>query len=152
MRYITIDPGLTGTGYAIWETDWALVENGVYTPKVAKPLPQKRIDICESLIYTCSKHNVKHAYIEYPQMFGGNKGSMVAAKGDLVKLAALVGYISGCLAINNIKVWDVTVIEWKGQMTKEAVINRIKRLIPYVKAKSHDYDAIGIGLYIKGVF
>lgn len=152
MLYATVDPGLSGTGWAIWSNDWKLLKHGVYIPSPKLTIREKQKNIAAFLLATFECNFVERVYIEYPQKFGGVKGEMVADKGDLVKLAALVGFLEGHFNVNDIEAIDVPVVKWKGQMTKMAVINRIKRLLPKVKAKSHDWDAIGIGLYLKGDF
>jgi Holliday junction resolvasome RuvABC endonuclease subunit len=146
---ITIDPGLAGTGYAIWNQQWDLMGHGVLTCKSAKNIYQQLhfygMKIKEVVDDCCSDM----MYIEYPAFFQSAKGSVTAAGGGLVKLTILVGYLS---AILDIEFRFVEVNKWKGQLPKNVIINRIKAIYPGIQAKTHAWDAIGIGLYIKGEF
>ena len=144
---ITIDPGTNGCGYAVWTDKWKLLRHGVVSSST-KTWELKMEDIAKKLKFICGDIITK-AYVEEPQKFHGTFGNMVADRGDLVKLSIFVGYIKGYLGI---PVESVKVIDWKGQLPKDVVIKRIKRLLPTVNAKSHDWDAIGLGLYLKGEF
>ena len=145
---ITIDPGTNGTGYAIWDKEWKLVAWGVLRSK-KKEWEEKMEEISFKLRTKVKSYNLSKGYIEEPAKFQGTFGTMVANRGDLVKLSIFVGYIKGYIRI---PVESVPVISWKGQLPKEVVIQRIKRLLPKVNAEDHSWDAIGIGLYLKGVF
>lgn len=144
---ITIDPGTNGTGWAVWDDKWNLQNHGVIIPKSEEwkdkmeEVTNKLFEISMMLPYLRSLH------IEYPSVFGGG---VAAQSGAVVKLAVLVGYISG--RMSHLICDFITVPEWKGQLPKAAVIRRIKKLLPEVDAGSHDWDAIGIGLYKSGRF
>lgn len=145
---MTIDPGTGGTGYAIWDAQWELIQNGVLNG-VGKTWDSKMRDIGHKLKLLVKANKIRKAFIEEPQKFQSSFGNMVADRGDLVKLSIFVGYLDGYLGIEMNR---VRVINWKGQLPKDVVIRRIKKLLPDVDAKSHDFDAIGIGLYLKGAF
>lgn len=153
MSIVTVDPGLTGTGWAVWDKNWELIDHGVIKAKSNLTPQQDRKQILSSRLHTqIAIFSPEIMYIEYPAKFSSVKGDMVAGRGDLVKLAQLVGYFHAYFNAKGLRTLDVTVNEWKGQMPKEAVMRRIKRLLPKVRPHSHDYDAIGLGLYLKGVF
>ena len=151
--YLSIDPGLSGTGWAIWNLNWHLLDSGnVYTN--ANKLEEKISDIGNRiLVYSNIRYTeIKHVWIEYPAVFGGVAGDMVARKGDVVKLTFLAGYIVGHLEA---EFTIVPVHRWKGQLPKPIVIKRIKKILPFIdfeKIKSHSWDAIGLGLWAKGRF
>lgn len=145
---ITIDPGTNGCGWAVWGSDWTLKYYGVLSSG-SKNWDIKRDEIAKKLKKIVTNYGVTKGYIEEPQKFHGTFGNMVADRGDLVKLSIFVGYVEGYLGI---EMERVRVLDWKGQLPKDVVIKRIKRLMPKTRAKSHDWDAIGIGLYLKGVF
>jgi hypothetical protein len=84
-------------------------------------------------------------------MFGSAKGYAVAASGDLVKLSCLVGMIAGLCKAMGIIIYLVPVAKWKGQLTKEAVIYRIEKILGKCTYEKDEWDAVGIGLWAKGL-
>lgn len=145
---ITIDPGTNGCGYAIWDSKWNLSYYGVLSSS-NKDWNIKRSEIAKKLKAKVVNYGVTKGYIEEPAKFHGTFGNMVADRGDLVKLSIFVGYVEGFLGI---PMERIRVIDWKGQLPKDVVIKRINKILPKIRATSHDADAIGIGLYLKGVF
>jgi len=149
MRRITIDPGVNGTGYAIWDKRWKLISYGIIRGK-SKNWEKRMVEISKRLKTLVGKCRVTTGYIEKPKKFQGVFGGMVADRGDLVKLSMFVGFCSGFLMI---PMETVEVIKWKGQLPKDIVEKRVKKLLPEAEdAKSHAIDAIGIGLYLSGRF
>ncbi len=70
----------------------------------------------------------------------------------------MVGRIMEVLRHNNLKVKLVPVNAWKGQLSKELVIDRIADVMGPVWMKvsgsqfrTHEWDALGIGLWAKGL-
>ena len=145
---ITIDPGATGSGWAVWDMNWKLLRNGVINPPRELEWETKAYYVVARLGDLVELFGCVEGYIEYPAFFQTHGASGVASSGALVKLAWFVGLCCGALLPCTIKL--VTVGQWKGQLPKEVVKGRIKRILPKVKATSHDWDAIGIGLYLKG--
>lgn len=153
MAWASVDPGLDGTGWAVWSKDNELIDYGVIKlSKQANTFTDRKRLLTNGLYIQLAPYNIRTVYIEYPKKFNSLKGDMVADKGDLVKLAELVGYFTAYFNVLEISVIDIDINKWKGQMSKEAVINRISRLLPGINPHSHDWDAIGIGLYVKGDF
>lgn len=148
-RCITVDPGLGGTGYAIWDKNWELITNKVVHVASQTPLEERLFIFGDVIKRQIVKYDVKLLYIEYPSFFQSSKGIVTATGGGLVKLSTLIGVICGS---SGIKYELVPVTKWKGQLPKSAVKKRIQKILPNVQAGSHDWDAIGIGLYKKGVF
>ncbi len=151
MNWISIDPGIQGTGYAVWDYEVKLHKCGVINAPSKYTWEEKMRYVALALTeynYSCNK-----IYIEYPQRFGGASGDMVSLKGDLGKLFTCVGYILGYLKCD-FKL--ISVVKWKGQLPKKIVNARIQKLLnkeelgKLSKNKSHDWDAVGIGLYVQG--
>lgn len=142
---ISIDPGIGGSGWAIWDMKWNLLDYGVLELKGGDEFDKLKY-ITNNLKDICKKTNVKYVYIEYPQVFQTN----IALSGALTKLAYGVGVIAGSLFPRKVEL--IRVLDWKGNLPKEVVIKRIKQRMPDIKADSHAWDAIGIGLYKKGIF
>mgnify|MGYP001572486593 CR=1 FL=1 len=150
---MTIDPGTNGTGFAIWNNEGILKEYGVINP------PSKYTEWRERAEYVVSQleieikfysPSISSYYVEEPSFFQSTGGRVTASSGSLVKLSMLVGMI-----IDHFNAKTVKVNEWKGQLPKRVVENRVKKILGKEKSKnikSHAFDAIGIGLYLQGRF
>lgn len=145
---ISIDPGLNGTGYAIWSSEWRLISHGVLTSSEID-FQVKGYALVASLEELTQKWKCGSGCIEFPKLFQSAGGLAVANSGALVKLSWFVGLVCGQLSF---PLELVEVNDWKGQLPKNVIERRIKRILPGCKAKSHDWDAIGIGLFKAGRF
>ncbi len=175
---MSIDPGLGGTGYAVWSVtkfDELVppIDSGAIMPTSCwKDWDWiRRMDAMSDLLsLKCQEHRVEEAWMELPAFMEGGSGVGMAAarKGDLVKLVALFGSIAGrcfqttrspyCFNALTAKLNPVGVAEWKGQLPKdvcnERVLKRMKKFPgwkPTTKT-THELDAVGIGLWAKGFF
>jgi hypothetical protein len=146
-RLLSIDPGLGGTGWALWTHAKAPDAVGVRCEELAN-----------KLIFTVDEHAVMRdstfVYLEMPQHMGGRKG-IAAQAGSVYVLTFLVGYLAARLRPCQVIV--VNPGEWKGQLPKDVVQRRIERIIGKRKCedlgiKTHAWDAVGIGLHALGRF
>lgn len=158
--FVTLDPGQR-TGVALWsepERDRLVAPNWVslWTGGVCRVLTWA--ERCEALALKLGlllrQYNVSIVYCEMPAFFEGEKGHAAAAKGDVVKLAYLVGVYAGICHKDGVRFSVVPVREWKGQLPKPIVIQRVKRKLGKSCGlyRGDQWDAVGIGLYIKGFF
>lgn len=156
LYQLSVDPGLAGTGWALWEEEGDLVGAGnVYSKE--KEIEKQCVDLVSNLYdiidNTVGMEKIVHIYCEYPAVFGGVSGQMVAMKGDVVKLAVFCGFLIGNLDKD---FTYVPVNVWKGQLPKPVVVRRIKKIVSLHRLskepKSHTWDAIGIGLWAQGRF
>lgn len=102
-------------------------------------------------------HRPKVLICEQPEMFFSGKGIVTAASGSLNKLSFMVGAIWSVCMDEDVAFYHAPVTKWKGQLPKDVTIDRIKLLydaagMPYPKLKSHEWDALGIALWWKGLF
>ncbi len=160
---ISLDPGLGGTGLAVWdEATWrACVEpkaTAILLPeyKDGRLWIERCNDLAGQLFFYLRMHKCRIVYCEFPMKFDGAVG-VAAISGqvsDIAKLTFLIGTFSATCHRYGAQFIDVPVNQWKGQLSKEAVANRIaSRLeIHPNKYPSHANDAVGIGLWAKGVF
>jgi len=151
VKTIFIDPGLNGTGYAVYTPKWHLLFSGNINISGQYPWEIRGQRIEKRIIEMVARQEITHAYIEFPSYFGSASGQMVAARGDLVKLTWLVGLLYGVFKSGQAMLLPVR--EWKGQLPKEVVIKRIKQILPqevWKKFKTHTWDAVGMALYVKG--
>jgi hypothetical protein len=97
----------------------------------------------------------KIVYSEFPQFYQDPGGEMCAARGDLQKLTFSVGVLAECCFNRNIDFVPILVSEWKGQLPKKIVNERILQILGPVACRefdTHIWDAVGIGLFAKGHF
>lgn len=155
-QVLSIDPGTSGCGWAIWDItrrkNWELLRYGVFVPVKLRGNDtndlqrwQYEAEQVSETVAGIGKY-CESMYVEYPSVFGGG---VAAQSGAIVKLATLVGMIMGGFQGESIL---VPVVNWKGQLPKEIVAKRVKKILPNCKAESHAIDAIGIGLYLQGRF
>lgn len=156
----SIDPGLSGTGWAEWKSRRFPNRAGVIpasrTPESGL-LADQCEEVCVSLLRVVPlvhRHRATHIFIEMPQMMTNVKG-IAAQGGSIYKLTFLVGYIARALC--ECTVHTVTVAEWKGQLPKDVVQRRIERELGIERCrelgiKTHAYDAVGIGLWATGMW
>jgi len=152
---LSIDPGTNGTGWASWdEKNWRKLVPPLNTGVIFPPRSlnwQDKVEFVAKQFEKYPKIPTIKVYIEYPAFHESFGGEVVARSGALVKLTYLVGFISSRFP----KVLLVPVRNWKGQLPKTVVEERIRKLLgPVVCSsfKTHIWDAVGIGLYAKGFF
>ena len=147
----SIDAGKAGTGYAVWKTSqfgkrdpMYPVENGVLQFKDVERL----IRAFKQLVmqYTPSKAYIEDAAL----MMDSERGKVCAESGSLITFAKFIGRLEQVFAECYTSVEMVSVASWKGTLSKEIIKQRIIRRLPRINCKSHDWDAVGIGLYVQG--
>ncbi len=164
---MSIDPGLGGTGYAVWSRATASklelpLESGSI-PSAEGTLQVRMAWICACIRHTSYLRGVCEIVIEKPAFMEGGKGIVAARDGDLVTLSILVGALIGHMwrTENGREVAAtygthlVDVVDWKGNMSKEMTEVRVKQKLPKWRSQSnttHEADAVGLGLYAKGMF
>lgn len=170
---LTIDPGLNGTGIAIWDINlWENPKHGIFINPPIKVFSfyekhfNEYIRICNYLLkingilstyfYKSLRLNVKNIYIEEPSFFDSEKGRVTARSDSLRKLCHFVGFMHGYFLniFPKSSVKFIPIINWKGQAPKEVIQKRIIKLLGEEHCKqyknSHVFDAVGIGLYLQG--
>jgi hypothetical protein len=151
---IAVDPSLNSLGWASWFTEKSLrtglpTDVGLLKAKRSKGLVGRSIWLGDQL-HTIIDGRECVIVCEMPAYHGSMMGW---AAGDLQKLVFLVGALAGYF--NRLRFVPVTPNEWKGQLPKKVVINRlIKRFGPGATRhwEKDVWDAVGIGLYHLGKF
>ena len=160
-----IDSGVNNLGYAIGGRE-GLLHSGVQTvPRLTRVSHwTRKCDIqgellCEKLADLGLFNTVYTVFIEVPSVWEGNAISKAAsAKGDLMKLTWSAGVLAGYLSATGVfergGIKDVFPYQWKGQLSKQNVITRIRRHLPEQfgsnPPRDHEADAIGIYLWNMG--
>lgn len=175
---LAIDPGINGTGWALWRSTGHVAPDevgvlrkrfegdGSFVPASNWLAEQLRV-VINTRRKTCAVHHSRNCLCiaippmvvscEFPEFQTGASRSMGWMKGDLQKLTYLVGtlghmtYMTGCVFE------AVPVSRWKGQLPKDIVTDRIieklgNKTCERLGIKTHAWDATGIGLWRLGVF
>jgi len=167
---LAIDPGVS-LGFAFWPkgkkypTQCGVVKPHTNLLKMKNMLTSdKEIDFFIKMHSTIHQLGgivlrLKPEYVvcEWPQSFTSVGGRAATGAGSIIKLAFGIGQVALMAAACTAKFIPVPVAQWKGNLSKQIVIKRIKkRLTParleYLQPESHAWDAIGIGLFCKGLF
>ena len=160
LRLIAVDPGLQGTGVAIFKIGHP---RPLHADVLRSHAGRKAdwIDRVESIVeqvYELSvEYNVRHAVCEMMEMHQSPRAQMMWKSGDLQRTLFLVGsmhgQLTGSAGVVHFRVTPPS--EWKGQLPKSVTINRINRLLGKgvgveLGIQTHAWDAVGIGLWHMG--
>ncbi len=155
-----IDAGITGTGFATWvempelrptrPDDYGCIKGIVKS----QPWRDRAYYVTNALADNVfDEYGTRAVVIEWPKPWVGSAKSRAATdSGNLLKMAFLIGQIEFVCRESG---WACVLVEpdeWKGNMSKTAVVSRIKRRLGGWSPESHDADAIGMGLVAMGMF
>ncbi len=163
-RVLTVDPGLGGTGWCLWPalcevkgdlcqmpSSWGVLNSS------KKDWQDKSDDLWEQFSDLLAEKNVYQVVIEMPELWTTGKSMASVTSGDLFKLVYLIG---GMSRVSNITLSNfgesrppvmIKPREWKGQLPKDVVIARIKKLCPACSTiGNHEADAVGMGFALQG--
>lgn len=149
---MSIDPSVRSCGYAIWKGIY-LKKFGLLKSSSSKEDWRGGGHTIGALLHSVALDNdVEAVYCEFPAFFSGGKGSVTASSGALVKLAWQVGFLDGLFTPDFVPFSLIPVREWKGQLSKEIIEYRVRKILGKCvrKAKKDTIDALGIGLYVHG--
>lgn len=164
-----VDPGLGGTGWAFFEAISTKAEKGrEIRPsasgvlKVPKPAIEGGSWLHHSAAVAAAFQGLLAAYhprlvvLEQPGVWSGSAKSYASAAtgtdgetGDLFKLSYLVGQLGWATKLV-LGIFPVLVMpyEWKGQLSKELVKERLEAY--GIEAREHEADAVGMGMAAQG--
>lgn len=141
MNWVTIDPGISGTGVAFFYGK-NLITWGTYRSsrlsweKCAYDLAQR--------IFWGYEGKVDKAFCEWPTGRFSSDAGLAAHNSDaILKLSFLIGNLN--YAFGGIEL--IKVQTWKGQLPKELTQKRAEKFFKKTGFKSHAADAVGIGQY-----
>lgn len=162
---LTVDPSVHFTGVAVWA--FASLEAGLalLSKRKTAPRPRKTFlleaqekdwiesanSILEQFENLLDKYEVSEVFCEQPQYMAG--AHQATASGSLQKLCHVAGMFASSCARRKIKFEYVRIPDWKGNLPKKIVQERIEKLYTgKLKYKRDEWDAVGIGLYKLGLF
>lgn len=166
---ITIDPGVFTMGGCLWESESGLPDKPWGFPLDAMAFdlskqnrhPDEATQTMILLVQELNKwftKGVACCYCEKLQIFTSAKGMASAIKGHVLQVEMFRGILASKCSEYNVPFVDVPVLHWKGQLSKDLTIKRIRKIfdkhIPKCMSKefSHDWDAAGIGFYLQDMF
>jgi Holliday junction resolvasome RuvABC endonuclease subunit len=123
--------------------------------KKEEDYPERIFNMCDSLYYVLEPLDIQSCHIEKVGYFDSHKGQTAARGKALEKLVTSYGAILQTIHWLGVKkIYEYEPNVWKGQLSKEVVEHRSKKLLPGIEntegLKSHAWDAVGVGLYAKG--
>lgn len=155
-RLMSIDPSINNVGIAIWELPNGLMMHRLLHPKVNARDNEfdKSLSIVDQIKEWMKVYAINRMILEVPAHWAV-KGYEARESGSIAKLCVVVGMIYSLKhELDELRV--VKPHEWKGQLSKEVMVNRLQ---PAYEAIDIDLgalnpnvaDAIGIGhFYITG--
>jgi hypothetical protein len=154
---MAIDPGLQGTGFAIWERDHPRVPQltGVVRGDGGKNWMRRVDRIAQEVADLADNYGVRLIVCEMMEMQQSARAKM-AWSGDLQRTLVLIGTIHG-LTKSFCPTFTLTPpSEWKGQLPKSVTIRRVQKCVgrdncERLGIKTHAWDAVGIGLWYQGL-
>jgi len=159
---ITIDPGIDALGWAVFD-DWgcdfftdlkAPIDSGVCRTNKKDPWLVKTDDMAFKVGELFSKYkgsDCYHVACEMPKYMESAKGKVAARSDALVKLVFIVGRIAQVCHEYGIQFQPIPVGQWNGQLPKKIMEARVRKRLG-ISYREHEYDAVGIGLHLKGYF
>jgi len=95
---------------------------------------------------------IVQCYCEKPKSYN----FAASVKGHIQMLDTFRGALIQMCHDHKCEYHDIEVMKWKGNLPKKLVIDRIKEIlgnhVMLMSQNGHDWDAVGIGLYVQGVF
>lgn len=141
--WVSIDPGKNDAGIAIWDKKNLDLAFYIRGPRLDCAIKDK-----------LRNRKISHIFGEKPKVYpiGRSKGKPE----HLIDVSISLGVMVGSIIQINTKVIYFEPWQWKGQVPKQVMIDRIKKELP---TKSHinvlgppskihnTWDAVGVGLY-----
>jgi hypothetical protein len=148
---LTIDPG-RNTAIALWKgieliSCLCIRHKDLDDHKeICKTFNTMLFDVCGCTM------GASFAFIEGVSIYQASLKSLTSAsRGDLTRLAMMVGYYETLLLMQCVTVTIVPPQDWKGQLPDDVIKKRVERVLPSAKKINiHQYCAIGIGLSLQG--
>lgn len=147
-----IDPGLRHCGVALLRAGNVPLAGLVKNPEREARGPMAHLKMAEAVSKQLRAWGVPFAdmslAIEYPRIYPHSdqqKGDL----NDIVELGGVVSAIVSWLAVEDVQVFYPQ--DWKAQVPKKVMTERIKKRAPWCESKDHNVlDAVGIGLFALG--
>lgn len=163
---LSIDPGYAAMGWALWtgkHLKAKLLQAGVFQEKsrVTNVTWHQKVNAFQERLFVLLNipfgKTINYVVCEEMQMMGG-RGGAAAANTSLLGLAGTVGMWAAWAYTYEATFQLAPVSTWKGNLPKSVVAKRVKEKLSkpelqlLTRNTSHDWDAVGIGLWFQGRF
>jgi hypothetical protein len=133
MKFMTIDPGLSGTGWAVFRDkeliNWGIVRGkGITFQKKA-----------EDIVFKLDAFTEGEVFCEWPSF----QGLIAQNTGSIIKLSYLIGRLDQKFGMKLIPV-----SQWRGTCPKEVLWRRAEKFFRRKGFKSHSGDAVAMGQWV----
>lgn len=166
---ITVDPGVFTMGACLWKSTDVMTDIpwGFPIDAMAFDLSKQNRhpdEATQTMILLVNeldkwfKKGIATCYCEKLQIFTSARGMASAIKGYVLQVEMFRGILASKCNEFKVPFVDVPVLQWKGQLSKDLTVKRIRKIfdrnVPKCMSKeaSHDWDAAGIGFYLQGMF
>lgn len=142
---IGIDPGTRATGIALISKD--TIDDYELIRGKSNDWKENSKNIVQEIHRFIKCHwGIEMIVLEIPEHWGGDaKGFAARESGAILKLSMFAGIVYGSLLFSNKDVVLCSPREWKGQLPKVVVANRLHKIYNFPKDLNHNIvDAIGI--------
>lgn len=157
MILVSIDPGVRGCGVAVFNGD-LIQAFYVKNPVERGDDYAAASNVASAVNNSISQYRANTAIIECPMVYSGAKQK--GAQSDIVAVAGVSYSLAARLSATGIDCFRVFPYQWKGQVPKEIMLNRIILTLASTeqnaiqktsKSLRHNVlDAVGIGLHHLG--
>lgn len=160
---LSVDPGTRAIGYCVWSAKkWGTVAPPIMAGTIESGNEFRRgfetgvLYLVQTLASKVSAFNVEQVYCEKMEFHASARG--MAAAADVLGVAFFCGALCHWADERRASFHPVLVSEWKGQLSKEQVVKRLRNRLGaaldglMTDPASHDWDALGIGLHAQERF
>ncbi len=156
---LAVDPGLRHCGCALFGVGGLLQARLVVNTEKKIRGPKAHAKMSIGVNEAFPGYGVDHLVLEYPRIYPNHSNKRSEDPNDCLELAGVDGAIASFYLPYPTKIGHVFPADWKGQVPKAVMIERIKKTLTpeetkrvvLAGAKSHNiWDAVGIGLFHLG--
>lgn len=172
-KVLTIDPGVYTMGACLWDEQPFKSKDIVCLPikRIAKEIKDRAAygaigsmkHLIDWLYPWFDEFVITDCYCEKPQVFNSARGYASNVQGHVQQMEMFRGMLYQTCQDFAVKFHDVKVTDWKGQLPKKLVNERITKIYAKYRNRgngiakltgrgSHDWDAAGIGFFLQGIF
>ena len=125
MNWISIDPGVSGTGVAVWPSKYH-PEERMLPCKTFSLTYNYKDQYMSDLTKIIGMYRVKECFCENATYFqGDDRGQVTLTSGKLIKLAQFIGGVEEVCRVNNVLITLVSPVKWKGQVPKHVTTRKV---------------------------